>query len=265
MGLVRTDAVILRAIDYSESSKILTLLSPAHGRVSVIAKGAKRPKSPFAGGIEPLAQVVAVYADKESREVQTLSQCDMVEPFAHMKRDLTALGAASYLAEVAGTVAQERHAAPELYRALCLSLALLDHAPALAPGIVLWGLRRVLDAAGLAPSVERCIVCGGPPRGAPLYFNPRAGGVTCRSCHQAGSRPLTPAGYAALRAAGAEQPQETVHLDGVCSALNALDEHVVYHVDHPCKSFEFLYDRLTAGLAESDRDARRRRRVARTT
>lgn len=244
MSLVRTEGVILRSINYSESSKILTLLSPAQGRVSVIAKGARRPKSPFRASTEPLMHVVIVYADKATRDVQTLTQCDVLDAFDGMTHDLTALAAASYVAEVAGAVAQSRHAAPELYRALCTTLLLLDQAPAHAPGILLWGMRRVLDAAGLAPQVERCLACGGPPAGEPRYFNPRAGGVTCRRCHQPGSRPLKPAGFEALIAAGEAEPQATVAAPAILDALHALNEHVLFHIDHPCKSYGFLCDRL---------------------
>ncbi len=244
MSLVRTEGVILRSVNYSESSKILTLLSPAEGRVSVIAKGARRPKSPFRASTEPLMHVVAVYSDKATREVQTLTQCDVLDAFDGLKHDLTALAVGSYVTEVAGAIAQPRHAAPALYTALCTTLTLLDRVPDHAPGILLWGVRRVLDAAGLGPQVERCLVCGKPPAGEPRYFNPRAGGVTCRACHQAGSRPLRQSGYDALHAAGEAEPQTGVSPAAVASAVNALNEHVVFHMDHPCKSFSFLSDRL---------------------
>ena len=245
MTLIRTDAVILRAVDYSESSKILTLLSPEHGRVAVIAKGAKRLKSPYRASVEVLARVEVIYSDKESRDVQTLSQCDLADAFPGMKGDLTAFAAASYLAEMAGAVAQVRQAAPELYAGLCAACTLLDHAPERAPGIAVWGARRLLAAAGLSPAVEACIGCGNPPAGEPRYFNPQAGGITCRRCHQAGSRPLKAPGYHALHAAGATAPEADADLAGVASALNALQEHVVYHMDFTSKTFAFLYDRLT--------------------
>jgi len=244
VGLVRTEAVILRSIDYSESSKILTLLSPAHGRISVIAKGARRPKSAFRAHVEPLSHIVAIYADKESRNVQTLSQCDILDAYGGMKRDLTALAVGSYLAEVSGAIAPDRHASPELYAVLCAGLTLLDHAPEQAPQILLWTLRRVLGAGGLAPAVERCAVCDRIPGGEPRYFNPRAGGVTCRSCHQAGSRPLKAAAYRALCAAGDAEPAARVEIAAVGSALDALLDHVAFHVEHPCKSVAFLQSRL---------------------
>lgn len=69
--------IVLRSIDYQESSKILNVLSESHGKMGLIAKGAKRPKNKLAGVIEPGAILDAVYYYKSTRGIQTLSEASI--------------------------------------------------------------------------------------------------------------------------------------------------------------------------------------------
>jgi DNA repair protein RecO len=80
--IVHSSAIVLKTIDYSESSKIITLFTKEHGKIGVMARGAKRPKSKFAGLLETgnLLDVVSYY--KASRSVQTLSEA------AYLKKTL---------------------------------------------------------------------------------------------------------------------------------------------------------------------------------
>lgn len=72
--ITHTRVIILKSIDYQESSKIITVLSKEHGRIAILAKGAKRVKSKFAGCIEPGYILDVVYYYKQSRSVQTLTE-----------------------------------------------------------------------------------------------------------------------------------------------------------------------------------------------
>ena len=75
--ITHTQAIILRVIDYQESSKILTVLSSEHGKIALIAKGAKKPKSKLAGILEIGAVVDVVYYYKQTRGVQTLTEASV--------------------------------------------------------------------------------------------------------------------------------------------------------------------------------------------
>ncbi|SMO31751.1 DNA repair protein RecO [Gracilimonas mengyeensis] len=72
--ITHTQAIILRSIDYQESSKILTVLSEEHGKIALMARGAKKPKSTLSGIIEPGSVLDVVYYYKASRGVQTLTE-----------------------------------------------------------------------------------------------------------------------------------------------------------------------------------------------
>lgn len=72
--IAHTEAVIFRSVDYQESSKIVTMFTKEHGKIALIAHGAKKPKSKFSGLIEVGNMLEVVYYFKASRSVQILSE-----------------------------------------------------------------------------------------------------------------------------------------------------------------------------------------------
>ena len=78
--LIRTEAIVLRNLDYRETSQIVTLFTKEHGKVAVIAKGSRRAKSPFGSSLQPMSHTEVVYYSRSGRELQTLSES------AHLRR-----------------------------------------------------------------------------------------------------------------------------------------------------------------------------------
>ena len=85
--IAHTQAIILRVIDYQESSKILTVLSSEHGKIALIAKGAKKPKSKLAGILEIGAVLDVVYYHKQTRGVQTLTEASIHYSSDNFRKD----------------------------------------------------------------------------------------------------------------------------------------------------------------------------------
>ncbi|EPJ47211.1 MAG: hypothetical protein OFPI_32030 [Osedax symbiont Rs2] len=82
-----SNAIILRCIDYQESSKIITALSETHGKISLIAKGAKKPKNKLAGVIEVGNILEVTYYYKPSRNIQTLAEASIVYQSLNFRKD----------------------------------------------------------------------------------------------------------------------------------------------------------------------------------
>lgn len=72
--ITTSTAIVLRSIDYQGSSKIITVLSRTHGKIALIAKGAKKPKNKLAGAIEVGNILEVTYYYKASRNIQTLAE-----------------------------------------------------------------------------------------------------------------------------------------------------------------------------------------------
>ncbi|MDR8391161.1 DNA repair protein RecO [Aliifodinibius sp. S!AR15-10] len=77
--ITHTSAIVFRTVDYSESSKIVTLFTEEHGKIAVMVRGVKKPKSKFSGLMEVGNLLDVVYYYKSSRSVQTLSEASYLE------------------------------------------------------------------------------------------------------------------------------------------------------------------------------------------
>lgn len=86
--ITKTEAIVLRAVDYQESSLIATLFTRRHGKIAVIAKGARRPKSKFAAFLVPGQMLEVVYYMKTTRSIQTLSDASYLEKLDQLRVDL---------------------------------------------------------------------------------------------------------------------------------------------------------------------------------
>jgi len=182
MGLITDSALVLQVYSYSETSKILRLLTRRHGLVSVMARGALRPRSRYGGVLEPFTQGSATFHWKENRELQTLSGFDLERSRQRLGDDLARFATASMLAELVLHTRVEA-ADPELFERLAAWLNDLETGPAAeveAVGLTAgWALITHL---GFGPELEHCWRCGGDlPVGEDLFFD-YAAGTSCRSC-----------------------------------------------------------------------------------
>jgi DNA repair protein RecO (recombination protein O) len=204
--LVATPAVVLQAFPYSESSKILRLLTPELGVCSVIAKGAQRPRSRFGGLLEPFTEGEAQIYYREERELHTLGGFDLVRSRQALGQDLVAFAGASLIAELilrsATTEAQ-----PRLFRLVSTAL---DRIVAAETGLlqeaVIADIWLVVALLGFRPHTGICVGCGdrvGP--GEMARFDVAAGGVACARCRPHG-RPVDPASLAELETMVQAQP-----------------------------------------------------------
>ncbi len=113
---VKTDAILLRGIDYQENDKILTLFSPELGRITVGAKGVRKPKAKLAFATQPFCFAEYVLAEKGGR--YTLTGAYLHESFFALRNDLVKFYAACALAEVCLTVLYERERQEGLFISL---------------------------------------------------------------------------------------------------------------------------------------------------
>lgn len=202
MTLAATPAIVLSALRYSESSKIVRLATRDLGVQSAIAKGALRPRSRFGAALQLLSEGQAQLLMKEHRELHTLTAFDLTHLHVGLAADLGRYSTASVLAEV-----MLRFAPPdphqESFDLLHDALDLLEQSPATdadALGLrLLWHLVSVL---GFAPSLDACARDGAMlPATGGLPFNTREGGALCAACAaEHGATRLPPESRADLEA-----------------------------------------------------------------
>lgn len=183
MPLVTVDAIVLQVFPYSETSKILRLLTRTHGVRSAIAKGALRPKSRYGGVLETFAEGSASFYLREGRELQTLSGFELVRSHQALGRHLLRFAGAALLAELILRTASEE-TQPELFEGLREALSRIESATEseLEPVLLAeaWSLVALL---GFAPALDQCLGCGRPVEpGEDVSFDYAAGAIRCADC-----------------------------------------------------------------------------------
>ena len=189
---------MLRSIRYGEADRILHLYTLGHGRLSAIAKGARRARSRFGARLEPFFHVRAVLHEGRS-DLLTVTSVDTVSVHGPLRDHAATLDAAARACDAVARLFETTEPHPEVFHLLANELALLDAGPGHArPGTGLAFRLKLLLAAGIVPQLAACAVCGETEhlRG----FSGAAGGVVCTAC-EAGSCSLTEEAYRFLVAA----------------------------------------------------------------
>ena len=206
MPIVTTRSVVLQTHPYSDTSKILRLLTLDHGPLSVMARGALRPRSRLSGVLEPFADGSATFYFKPDRDLHTLSGFDLRRERQALGRDLQRYAAASVLCELVLRLAPAEHD-PELYELLTHGLDALLEAPASrvsATGLAAcWSLVEVL---GFAPDLSGCSRCGDSLTERQGRLDVREGSLVCDRCLPGGAV-LPPGELETLRQLAAGHPE----------------------------------------------------------
>jgi DNA repair protein RecO (recombination protein O) len=175
-----TDAIVLTRFDYGEADRIMTLFTPAFGKLKAIAKGVRRTKSRLGGSLEPLAELRVALA--RGRTVDVVTQVQVSHAWLHLRDSLESTATAWYLAELADRSLEERHEAEGLYALLRHAYELLD-AGMDAGRVARWYEMRLADELGVRPEVDRCVECDRMLDADEAFrWVPPLGGVLCSRC-----------------------------------------------------------------------------------
>jgi DNA repair protein RecO (recombination protein O) len=185
MGLRHDQGIVLRGYPFGEADRVVVLLSPNHGKLRTVAKGVRKTKSRFGGRLEPFSHVDLVLY--EGRNLDTITQVSLVEPFHRLRADLDRVISAGTMVEVADAVAQENEPTLRLFLLLHRGLKALD-AENPHPDVVTSFLLKAAAVVGVAPALDNCASCGREDD--LVRFNFAEGGVQCESCRTSGSYAL---------------------------------------------------------------------------
>jgi DNA repair protein RecO (recombination protein O) len=201
-----TDQVIcLRAVSYSETSQVLTLLTRNHGKISAIAKGAKRPKSSFDGPVEPFSTGAAAIAPPaRGKELATITEFGQQPALMGLRKNLLALNSAFLAAELIDSMTETDDPLTELFedfvRFLSDLTASTDNGHLLAR-LIAFQL-NLLYLLGVQLNLNRCANCSAAfrPGWKTAYFSSSAPGLLCPDCETAFAekRKIAPAAAGAL-------------------------------------------------------------------
>jgi len=178
MPKVRDEAVCIRRWDFSETSQTVSLFCREQGLLRGLAKGAKREKGQFAGGIELLTRGEVLAVVRKERDLATITDWSLLEIYPALSRSLTAHRAGLYFADLLAHLLHEADPHPRLYDRFVASLRALDQEDAVMSTVLDFQWTLLVEA-GYRPILNRDAVTGEPLAivdGA-VAFSPDRGGT----------------------------------------------------------------------------------------
>ncbi len=256
MATLHTEALILRNVDFGESDRILHLLTPETGRVTVIAKGARRSKKRFPGTLDLFNHLDVQLEKRRPTSMARLEAARLRTTLLGLRSDPRRFAMGCYLLELLDRLAPEGGARVDHRRLFGFALGALRLIDGRAPDLRLRILLevRALDALGIGPELRHCVRCGEELSDAdgsgPVGFHIAEGGPCCARCVPQG-HPLLPVHRGTLRTLERSRALSADQLARLALGGSALAEaHALvtrflrFHVGLDLRSVSFL-DQLT--------------------
>jgi DNA repair protein RecO (recombination protein O) len=198
MSSEKTTAIVLRTVEFSETSLVVTLFTREFGKVGALAKGARRLKNPFESALDVLTLCRIVFLHKSSDALDLVTEAKLLRRFRPAGRNLFGLYAGYYVAELLGAMTDEDDPHPELFDLADETLEALAAGEAVPRRIIRFEL-GALQLLGHMPALEHCAECGTPvATTGRVAFAQIQGGVLCPAC-RAGKRQVISVSAGVLR------------------------------------------------------------------
>jgi DNA repair protein RecO (recombination protein O) len=186
MNPVQQQAIVIGGVNYSDSSRVVWMLTPDYGRQSFLVKGARRQKSKYLGSLETFNLVRVSYRRRERSSLYTLGEVDVENHFGGIRRSLDAFWAASQATGLIKLVSHEEQEGAALFELLSGFLSLTDKKSgdsAFLASLLAAFRWRLISLVGLEPQLVECVRCEKKLTRAEKYrFLLMRGGVCCAEC-----------------------------------------------------------------------------------
>jgi len=184
MPAEKATAIVLKTVEFMESSLVLTLFTREFGKVRALAKGARRLKGPFESALDLLALCRIVFLRKSSEALDLVTESKLLRRFRPAGHDLSSLYAGYYVAELLNELTDDYDPHPELFDLADESLAALSGGEPVAKRVLRFEL-VALRLLGHFPSLDTCVDCGARvPMTGRVAFGQLDGGVLCPECRR---------------------------------------------------------------------------------
>lgn len=180
MKSVRSQGLVLRYTNVNESDRMLTIFSPSHGRLSVLARGCRKPKSRFLSASQLFCY--GSYILFPYKDIYILSQAEIENAYYDIRSDMERLAHGSYILNLTEEVITAEEDNSHIFNLLLHALTYLSYSE-MDPGIVTLIYEiKLLDLIGYRPVLKSCLICHRDPIKGDLFFSSIQGGVLCPDC-----------------------------------------------------------------------------------
>ncbi|MBN8236667.1 DNA repair protein RecO [Halobacillus kuroshimensis] len=173
----KVEGLVIRTNNYGETHKIVTMMTREKGKIGVMARGAKKPKSRMASVSQPF--IHGMYLIQSGSGLGSMSQGEMLSSLRSIREDIVKTAYASYIAELTDKLIEEKQPDPFLFEQLLQTMVWMNEDK--DPNILTMMYElKLFKKAGFAPVVDHCLNCGSTE--GPYSFSMSEGGLLCYRC-----------------------------------------------------------------------------------
>jgi DNA repair protein RecO (recombination protein O) len=242
-----TPAIVLRTRPFGESDKIVSFLTQDLGKITGIAKGAKRSRRRFINSLEPFSLINLHIQDHVNRSLAFIVAADLLVGFKQLVTSLVKISYASYMIEITEGLIAEREENHSVFKHLRDGLSYLDENEPSLRFLTLFEL-TLLRLTGYQPLLDSCKRCGNDRHRtvARWYFSFSDGRILCNSCAHTRKQTLLIGATAVevLKDLQTEHSAVTSRISLPASVITEIRSLVLqfiqFHMDREIKSASFL-------------------------
>jgi len=157
--IVETEAVVLHAMKYGDTSKIVTLYSKKFGKIKIIAKGVRSQKNKFGSSLEPMTISSLVFYKKEHKELHLLSKSEIAVPLTGLQDDSDKMFIGLALVELVNMVMHDEEENLAVYNMLRESLETINASNKNQANVLIAFMLKLFNLFGFGISLNNCVVC----------------------------------------------------------------------------------------------------------
>lgn len=252
----KTEAIVLRCVPFSETSRMVVWFTQDHGKVTTAIKGSQRAKSMFIGQYDLFYTCELLYYQRETDHVHAIKECSPLHMRTMLRSNWKACAAASYMADLFSRFSPARAHQPGLYELLAYGL---DHAPLVSvnPTFLFWFELSVLRRLGLAPRLTTPNQAGAPGNGGTATLHLGSGSVRHDDQHRSADEQtlVIPPDILAILVSWQKARTPQTAMATRCSAVQlghietVLGQFLRYHLESALESREIALDTIRRKIA----------------
>jgi len=193
----KTLALVAKSVDYGESDRIITFFTLEFGKLSAIAKGAKRSRKRFLGSLELFCLIELLFSEKKEQNLAMIDQINVRHFYRKIREDLRKFAYASFFLELILEFTAERQRLSSVFNLLVKLLNYLESRDFDEKDFIIFQV-KFLSLLGYEPNFQSCYICKKRLAEGRAYFSPADGSSVCPICMY-GHHPLLPLSMEALR------------------------------------------------------------------
>ena len=227
-NIVKCRGFVLKTIPFKESSLIASVLTNKVGKVRLLAKGVRRPKSKICGAMEPFSFDEIIFYKREFKDIYTLSDAAVIDSFPEIRNDPYKVSGALVMCEFFEKTLPLEEVDTDVFSEFIRFLHGLRQAGSQAVrALVVGHLMRAVAGSGVMPHLSDCVRCHQPVKGSNgrIDFSISSGGVVCSKHHDDSVVRLSPQTIEVLKKTLRRGP---IQITG--NALSELDGFIVEYI-----------------------------------